>query len=408
MSKVKKVFTEPVVVDFSNHDSLFKVQRLTIEDHLSVSMGEYSFFLYVAEGSGSICINGSVSRLTPGTLCLLHAYHFFEISAEKNAPLSFCALSFDYLLWSYLFVHEYEPMYRNSSDVYCPVIHPSGREAQVIYSIFEDLEHEEALDDQLAVLVKTALIGQLVVLFRQCLIAEIQEGIAQSLSRAGRIIDYIYVFTTDISTSVSCAKHFSITTNEMNRELVSVSGHTFSWHVKKARVNKALQYIFYSDLSYRSIASMAGFSSESEFYKEFHELMDTTPKEYRDLLTYSPNGYKHLATVDALSVVTYILENYSDHISLHAVTEHFHTTPEKLNQVLKTTYGCTYRDLISQIQLTHARNLLGMSNFPLIDVAMYCGYNSASTFLRAFRKKYGIGPNEYRAHVKGAFSHGEE
>lgn len=396
MQSTRKIFTDPKLADFSNYTSLFKLSRFTIENHLSISVGQYSFFMYVAEGTGQIKINGTSSTLSPGTLCLLHTYHFFEITADPNAPLSFCVLPYDYLLWSYLFVYDYAPIFGVEGNAYAPVIHPTNHQADVIYAIFEQLELEESLSDNQSTLTKSALIGQLIVLFRQYLMIEIKKGLATPLSFGGQILNYIYVYTTDINASSDCAVHFAISPNQLNRELVSVSGHTFSWHIKRSRVNKSLSYIFYPELSYQQIAMMSGFSSESEFYKAFNELIGITPSKYRDVLLYSENGYKHMVAIEPISAITYMIENFSSHINLTAITDAFHITPEKLNRLFKDSYGITYRDILSELQLIHAKNLLGMCDFPCIDVALQCGYNSASTLLRAFRKKYGMTPNEYR------------
>ena len=57
----------------------------------------------------------------------------------------------------------------------------------------------------------------------------------------------------------------------------------------------------------------------------------------------------------------------------------------------------TTQQYAMKIRLTHASNLLkNNTDMPVSEVAFRCGFEDATSFSRAFRRKYGISPSKYR------------
>ena len=55
-----------------------------------------------------------------------------------------------------------------------------------------------------------------------------------------------------------------------------------------------------------------------------------------------------------------------------------------------------------KIRLEKARNMLRQTALPIADVALQCGFSSASDFARAFRREFGFTPAAERANIGGA------
>ncbi|MBN9386152.1 MAG: helix-turn-helix transcriptional regulator [Chitinophagaceae bacterium] len=60
-------------------------------------------------------------------------------------------------------------------------------------------------------------------------------------------------------------------------------------------------------------------------------------------------------------------------------------------------YQCPPRQWINRQRLEHARLLLNNTDQPVSDVALACGFESVSHFIRIFKKEFGITPHVLRA-----------
>lgn len=59
--------------------------------------------------------------------------------------------------------------------------------------------------------------------------------------------------------------------------------------------------------------------------------------------------------------------------------------------------GTGFRDLLSELRLSHGLNLLQVSQLTIQQIADACGYRSASRFSERFRLRFGVSPSELRA-----------
>jgi AraC-like DNA-binding protein len=66
-----------------------------------------------------------------------------------------------------------------------------------------------------------------------------------------------------------------------------------------------------------------------------------------------------------------------------------------LNRRLKQE-GISFCDLLEERRKKHARAYLAHSEMPIADISLAVGYTAPETFTRAFRKWYGMTPNQWR------------
>lgn len=81
-----------------------------------------------------------------------------------------------------------------------------------------------------------------------------------------------------------------------------------------------------------------------------------------------------------------------DH-TLEAVAPHFAMSRASMVRKLAAE-GRSFRQLLAQVRMGHALNLLQQSLTPL-EVALACGYDSPSRFAARFKQAFGLTPHQY-------------
>lgn len=105
-------------------------------------------------------------------------------------------------------------------------------------------------------------------------------------------------------------------------------------------------------------------------------------------------------------IYSYITRNFNKNLSINEVAEKFYVSPSYINKICKKFYLLPYRQMIIDIKMWYARNL--MSKFPdiaLNKVAPMCGYNEYSAFYKAYINYFGIKPkDDYKLYLQtGSF-----
>lgn len=96
-------------------------------------------------------------------------------------------------------------------------------------------------------------------------------------------------------------------------------------------------------------------------------------------------------------VVGYIEQMYADpEITLGSTAVRFDISEAYLSHQFKELTGENFAACLERIRLNSAHTWLEKSELPIDDVARNCGYASANTFRKAFKRFHGITPQEYR------------
>lgn len=72
-------------------------------------------------------------------------------------------------------------------------------------------------------------------------------------------------------------------------------------------------------------------------------------------------------------------------------------SPRQLERIIREELGLTPKKLMSSLQIRKARALIEKTDWPIIDIAVACGFSSGTLFARAFRKSQGVTPSSFRA-----------
>ena len=68
---------------------------------------------------------------------------------------------------------------------------------------------------------------------------------------------------------------------------------------------------------------------------------------------------------------------------------------KKLKEGFKQIYGDTVYSFLFDYKMEHSRKLLETNQYNVNEVGNQLGYSSASHFIAAFKKKFGITPKKY-------------
>lgn len=99
-------------------------------------------------------------------------------------------------------------------------------------------------------------------------------------------------------------------------------------------------------------------------------------------------------------MIQYILQNFTDNISLSVLAEKMYTSPSTLSRFFKKQTGIYFADYVNQMRLRYAVQGLLYTEDSITKIAVDSGYSNLSVFNRLFKQAYGMTPNEYRKKLK--------
>ena len=97
-------------------------------------------------------------------------------------------------------------------------------------------------------------------------------------------------------------------------------------------------------------------------------------------------------------ILAYINLNLDKDLSNESLSQQFYVSKYYLMHKFKEHTGYTLHAYVQQKRLLHAKDLI-QEDVPVLKAASMCGFSDYSTFLRAFRKFYGISPKAF--HTSG-------
>lgn len=102
-----------------------------------------------------------------------------------------------------------------------------------------------------------------------------------------------------------------------------------------------------------------------------------------------------LSNADSLIRESGIL-HYSENIDLNLIAELVNITPSHLSNLFKKETGVNFSTFLTDVRMRAARRLLQSPEFLIYEVAEKTGYSNAGYFGKAFKKYWGISPEELK------------
>lgn len=99
-------------------------------------------------------------------------------------------------------------------------------------------------------------------------------------------------------------------------------------------------------------------------------------------------------------VMTYLKHNFMNYgLSLDSVSEILNMSPSYFSVLFKRCTGVNFIDYVTDLKIKAAQDLLRDPLRSAAEIAQMTGYESASYFTRAFKRKTGMTPTAYRSLV---------
>lgn len=97
-----------------------------------------------------------------------------------------------------------------------------------------------------------------------------------------------------------------------------------------------------------------------------------------------------------LIIEEFFHNRHSEPITEDDLASLLHISKRQLSRVLQQLFGSSFRRLLIDVRLSHAVQLLTITDLPAEEIAGLVGYGSVSGFYDAFRKRYGVPAGSYK------------
>lgn len=90
-------------------------------------------------------------------------------------------------------------------------------------------------------------------------------------------------------------------------------------------------------------------------------------------------------------IIQYIYDHYAEDLSLTSLSEQFSYAPRSLGHLFSKYIKMDIRNFINSVRVEKVlekKEYPENSNKTILDLAFECGFNSASSFYRAYQKNY--------------------
>ena len=110
----------------------------------------------------------------------------------------------------------------------------------------------------------------------------------------------------------------------------------------------------------------------------------------------SPLIQTHGVQERKIKIEEYIFNHFQDQITEDDLAKEMHLSKRQLSRVINKLFGKTFKQMLCDVRLNRAAQLLIESDASADDIAHSVGYTSLSGFYIAFRNKFSLSIGQYR------------
>ncbi len=100
------------------------------------------------------------------------------------------------------------------------------------------------------------------------------------------------------------------------------------------------------------------------------------------------------------TIISYMEEHYQEPIALKHLADAIPCNPQYLCRFFKELAGVSPIQYLISYRIERACGLLANTSLPILQIAMDCGFDNVSYFIRKFKKSRGCTPKEFRDKAK--------
>lgn len=96
------------------------------------------------------------------------------------------------------------------------------------------------------------------------------------------------------------------------------------------------------------------------------------------------------------NILTYIHENYGEHLSNITLGNKFGYHPNYINHIIKVATGMSLHHYVLNVKMMNAVSLLENTSLSIGEIAQLTGFCDIAYFSQYFKKYFGVSPTKYR------------
>lgn len=140
-----------------------------------------------------------------------------------------------------------------------------------------------------------------------------------------------------------------------------------------------------------------GFLSHLEELVQLKQSREMALQCIRDILNLNPNRFKQEKCDKRVKAAISIMEkNFHLHLKMCDIAREVCMSEKSLMRLFLKSTNKTMTEYLLEIRMNHAQKLLRESDETVEGVAFYCGYGNYRSFAKAFKRKTGCSPGEFR------------
>lgn len=397
--------SDPAVICSFDYEAIEKPTRAIIH--------QAARFLYVKRGSGKIIIDGEEYPLRPNTLIAITPWKITDM-VEVTETLQFIKVIYDYAYLNSVFKSvtgagdaSAEPLRFLTVE---PVAYLDSIQAEYVDGIMENLKAELGVestrvkppDKPFSQLYTINKLIELVIVYRRYIMShrgELDTGHEASVKEQS-ILSYLYAHSAEKLTLSQVAEAFFLSESALSKQISSMTGTSFSKLLSSIRVEKASDYLIYTDLTLDEIAKLCGFVDASHVSKHFAQRVGITPMQYRKIYSKAVTKFNISDKAVAFALTDYIYKNYeTERLSAASVAAEFNVSVPEMNRLLLYYNEMNFDTLLNSTRVNKACELLVSTDYLVIDVAIAVGYSNIKTFNMNFYRFKEMTPTEFRERI---------
>ncbi len=193
--------------------------------------------------------------------------------------------------------------------------------------------------------------------------------------------------------------------------LIEILGELIEKNIKDSFIMRQSKNCFYYDLlgTYIKAAEIVGYNSEKTYklvskvddnYISIKNRVSMLCDELVDLCRFSQKLQEAGVDKTAEKIKKYVEDNYSDiNLCVLSVADKFELSRQTVSKKFSQAFDVKLNDYITEVRMAKAKELLGTTNLSGHQIAEMVGYVDSSTFIRVFKKQYGITPGQYKKNI---------
>lgn len=394
--------TDPVSICSFDYEAIEKPTRAL--------MHQASRFWYFKKGHGKISIDEAEYELKPNTLVAVTPWKISDV-VEVDDTLQLIVLVYDYQYINStlqgLNVLEVDCAELLAKLEVSPVCYLDSIQAERMDMLMDDLKQELGVESTLrspvhkplGFLYVTNKLIELMVLYNRYVMAGMGDP-GEDTSNQKSIMSYIYAHSSEKLTLSKLADVFYMSESTISKEIKDTTGAGFNKLLTSIRIEKATDYLLYTDMNLNEIAHSIGFVDASHLSKHFVTKTGMTPLTYRKTYAKVKRQYALTSKEAAYAIVDYLHKNYTnEYLDGEEVAGTYGLSVSEMNRSLLYYCEKNFDTLLNYIRTNKACELLTSTNLSILTVAVEVGYRNLKTFNLNFYKFLQMTPSEFRDRV---------